>query len=116
MQDFKNLVVWQRAHRLAWDVYDVSQGFPVEERFGLTSQLRRSSVSVATNIAEGSGRGSDADFARFVQISIGSVSELEYQLLLARDLSCLTHSHWSYLTGEAVEIRKMLTGLLARLK
>src|SRR5947209_6396749 len=86
MQDFRNLLVWQKSHELVLQVYRISRDFPREEFFGLTSQMRRCAVSVRSNIAEGCGRGSDPDFARFLIIAMGSSSELEYQLLLSRDL------------------------------
>ena len=86
MQDFRNLSVWRLAHELTLAAYRETSRFPSSEQFGLTSQMRRSAASIATNIAEGCGRGSDADFGRFLQIALGSASELEYQLLLAADL------------------------------
>jgi four helix bundle protein len=82
-QDFRNLVVWQKSHELVLDVYRISRDFPREELFGLTSQIRRCAVSIPLNMAEGCGRGSDPDFARFLVIAMGSSSELEYQLLLS---------------------------------
>lgn len=115
MQDFNNLIVWRRAHDLALEIYRESQQFPLYERFGLTAQIRRAGTSVPSNIAEGCGRASRADFARFIQISIGSASELEYQLLLARDLSYIPHERWSALSEEAVEVRRMLISLYSRL-
>ena len=89
MQSFKNLKVWEKAHVLALDVYRSTKSFPREEIYGLTSQMRRASASVGANIAEGSCRKGDADFARFLQMAAGSASELEYHLLLARDLCFL---------------------------
>jgi four helix bundle protein len=86
MQDFRNLLVWQKSHELVLEIYRISRDFPREELFGLTSQMRRCAVSVPSNIAEGCGRGSDPDFARFLIIAMGSCSELEYQVLLSRDL------------------------------
>jgi four helix bundle protein len=86
MKDFKELKVWVKAHQLTLAVYQATTTFPKEELYGLTSQMRRSAASIPTNIAEGCGRGSDDDFRRFLQIAMGSASELEYQLLLAHDL------------------------------
>jgi four helix bundle protein len=86
MKDFRDIKAWNKAHELALKVYRKSEKFPVEERYGLTSQIRRAAVSIPTNIAEGCGRGSDADFDRLVQIALGSASEVEYLLLLSRDL------------------------------
>ena len=86
MQHFRNLLVWQKSHEMVLQVYRISRDFPREELYGLTSQLRRAAVSIPSNIAEGCSRGSDADFGRFLIIALGSSSEVEYQLLLARDL------------------------------
>lgn len=87
MQNYKNLRVWEDAHALVLEIYNATRSFPNDERYGLTSQIRRAAVSIPSNIAEGTGRGSDADFARFVQFAVGSISEVDYQLLLARDLN-----------------------------
>ncbi len=84
MQDFRKLKVWSKAHVLTLDVYKASEAFPREEIYGLTSQLRRASVSIGANIAEGTCRKGDVDFARFLQMAAGSASEVEYHLLLAR--------------------------------
>lgn len=89
MKDFRDLVVWQKAHDVALRVYQFTRPFPTEERYGLTAQLRRSASSIGANIAEGCGRGSDADFRRFLHIAMGSASELEYHFLLSRDLHYL---------------------------
>ena len=116
MKDFKKLKVWQKAHRLTLDVYQASATFPREELYGLTSQIRRSCLSIPTNIAEGCGRSSDTDFARFLQISIGSASEVEYLLLLGRDLDLLVHEEYEELNSVVVEIKRMLTSLIKTLK
>jgi len=86
MQDFRNLNVWWKAHNLTLDIYKANKSFLREEMYGLTSQIRRASVSIGSNIAEGSCRKGDAEFARFLQMAAGSASEVEYQLLLAKDL------------------------------
>ncbi|MDP1677631.1 MAG: four helix bundle protein [Bacteroidota bacterium] len=90
MQNLKNLLVWQKAHLLVKEVYVVSNDFPKEELYGITSQLRRAAVSIPTNIAEGSGRGSDADFKRFLQIAFGSTSEVEYLIFLSKELQFIS--------------------------
>jgi four helix bundle protein len=89
MQSFRNLKVWEKSHCLTLDVYKCSKSFPREEVYGLTSQMRRASTSIGANIAEGSCRRGDVDFARFLQMAAGSASELEYHLLLAHDLELL---------------------------
>lgn len=115
MRNFRNLSVWQKAHELPLAVYHATKSFPKEEIYGLTSQMRRSSASIAANIAEGCGRRTDADFARFVQNAFGSASELEYHLLLARDLGLLKAAEYENLFLNTVEVKKMLSGLLRKL-
>jgi len=116
MKDFKKLKVWEKAHSLTLTIYEASANFPREELYGLTSQIRRACVSVPTNIAEGCGRSSDTDFARFLQISIGSASEVEYLLLLGRDLDLLVHEEYEELNSMVVEIKRMLTSLIKTLR
>ena len=116
MQDFRNLKVWEKAHILTLDVYRVSKIFPREEMYGLTSQLRRASVSIAANIAEGSCRKGAADFARFLQMAAGSASEVEYHLLLARDLELLKAVDCKRLSDEVVDVKRMLASLLQKLR
>jgi four helix bundle protein len=89
MRDFRELKVWQKAHQLTLAIYQTTASFPREERYGLTSQLRRACSSIPANLAEACGRNGDAEFARFCSIAMGSASELEYHLLLARDLKLL---------------------------
>ena len=89
MQDYRKLAVWKRAHELTLAIYACTGGFPRDEAFGLTSQLRRSAASIPANIVEGCGRDTNAEFARFLYIALGSANELEYHLLLARDLDYL---------------------------
>jgi len=115
MQSFRDLKVWQKAHDLTRRVYQGTSRFPAEERFGLTSQIRRASVSIGANIAEGCTRGSDRDFARFLHIALGSASELEYLLLLARDLELLPKAPYDVLNKNVVEVKKMLSALLHKL-
>jgi four helix bundle protein len=115
VQDFRQLQVWQKSHQLVLLVYRTTQAFPANEIYGLTNQMRRASVSVPSNIAEGSGRGSDKDFARFVQIAIGSISELEYQTLLARDLGYINANTYNELAVQITEAKRMLIGLHKKL-
>jgi len=116
MKDFRNLEVWGRAHKLALEVYKMTRQFPKEELYGLTNQIRRSSSSVPTNIAEGCGRGSDAEFHRFLIIAMGSASELEYQAILARDLGYLKIQQYNELEQEIIVVRKMLNALIQKVK
>jgi four helix bundle protein len=116
MKDFRELKVWEKAHRLVIGVYRVTGAFPKEEMCGLTSQMRRAAASIPTNIAEGCGRGGDAEMARFVQIGMGSASELEYLLLLANNLGFLKDDAHATLTAETQELKRMLSGLLRSLR
>ncbi|MCH7937255.1 MAG: four helix bundle protein [Proteobacteria bacterium] len=107
-RDFRSIKAWERAHRLTLEVYRATSGFPSDERFGLVSQMRRACSSIPTNIAEGCGRNTETELARFIDIATGSASEVEYQLLLARDLGYLPNDQHHSLSSEVVEIRKML--------
>lgn len=115
MKNFRELKVWEKSHQLTLAVYKATSRFPKEELYGLTSQIRRSCSSIPANIAEGCGRGSDADFARFLQISMGSASELEYHLLLARDLNYLDNSSCEQLSNDVTETKRMLTSFIQKL-
>jgi len=90
MRPFLELVVWQKAHWLTLELYKITRTFPREEQYGLTSQMRRAAASICANIAEGCGRGTARDFARFIQMALGSASELEYHLVLAADLGFIS--------------------------
>ena len=111
MGDYKKLEVWQLAHALACEVYRATVAFPKTETYGLTSQIRRSAASVPANIAEGCGRRGDAEFSRFVRISLGSATELEYHLLLSHDVGFLPASHFENLTAQVFRVQGMLAGL-----
>jgi four helix bundle protein len=116
VKDFRRLKVWEKAHHLTLWVYKASTTFPREELYGLTSQIRRSSASIPTNIAEGCGRGRDTELARFFQIAMGSASELEYLILLAKDLNLLNTKEFENLTREVVETKRILTTFIKRLR
>jgi len=116
MQDFRDLKVWGKAHHLTLGVYKASATFPKDELYGLTNQIRRSSVSVPSNIAEGCGRSGDPEFARFVQIAMGSASELEYQLLLSHDLGFMNGTKYKTLANQVIEVKRMLAVLLQKLR
>jgi four helix bundle protein len=108
---FEKLAVWHRAIEYARDVYSITSAFPENEKYGLTSQMRRAAVSVSSNIAERSGRISDADFARFLEISYGSLMEVVSQASVAKLQGLLSQSTYDKLYAEAEELSRMLSGL-----
>lgn len=116
MRDFQQLEIWQRSHQLTLNIYTRTQVFPKEELFGLTSQMRRSAASIPTNIAEGCGLDSSSDFRRFLIIAAGSISELQYQLILCKDLRYLNETVFKELLDETSQIRKMLHRFAEKLK
>ena len=116
MRDFHTLKVWEKSHAFAQAAYKACEGFPGSERYGLTSQLQRAALSIPTNIAEGCGYESDAQFIRFLEIALGSASECEYLLLFARDMGYLPAETHASLNESVVEIKRMLTGLLKSLR
>jgi four helix bundle protein len=111
MQDFRKLLVWQKAHQLTLNIYRITRTYPSEELYGLTSQTRRAAASIPTNIAEGCGRNGGADLARFLHIAAGSASELDYHLILARDLDFIKRPDQIKLYKDISEIKKMLYSL-----
>src|SRR5450756_923196 len=111
MKNFRDLMVWQKAHSLTLASYRGTGEFPKQEIYGLISQIRRCSASIAANIAEGCGTGSNAEFQRFLQIAAGSASELEYHFLLAKDLGFLPGEQYEKLDQSTVEVKRMLAGL-----
>ncbi len=108
--NFKNLLVWEKAMILAREVYLVTKPFPAEEKFGLIGQMRRSAVSVPSNIAEGCGRNTNPQLRNFLSISVGSTCELETQILIARDLAYLTKEEADSMINKTIEVRKMIIG------
>jgi four helix bundle protein len=116
MQDFRNLQVWQKSHSITLKGYKLTGNFPKEEIFGLTAQLRRSLSSIPSNLAEGTGRGSDKDFARFVQIAMGSACESEYLIFLCGELGYFNSNDTILLMTDIEEIKKMLASLLKTLR
>lgn len=112
MQDFTKLAVWDKSHALTLKIYEVTSAYPSQERFGLISQMQRSSSSVPTNIAEGCGRDSQAELKRFLIIAMGSASELHYQLILSRDLNYLSIEQYTSLEKQVIEVKKMLAGFI----
>ena len=115
MRDYKKFLVWEKSHQLTLDVYKNTISFPKDELFGLISQIKRSSSSIPTNIAEGCGRNSDKDFCWFLYIAFGSANELEYQILLSIDLKFIAIENGQKLLVQVEEIKKMLNGLITKL-
>jgi four helix bundle protein len=116
MRNYKDLLVWEKAHKLTLAIYKETNTFPKDERFGLTSQVRRASASIPANLAEGCGRRSDGEMGRFVQIAMGSGAELSYHLLLCRDLGILGTAEFSRLSSDLEEVMRMLSALSGRVK
>jgi four helix bundle protein len=116
MRDFHKLQVWQKAHALVLEIYMVTREFPQSELYGLTSQLRRAAMSIPSNIAEGCGRNSENELLRFMVIAQGSTSEVEYQLLLAKDLGWLKVDKYDEFKIKVNEIKRMLFSYQKRIK
>lgn len=112
MQNFKNLKVWQKAHLFVLDLYKHCNSYPKEELFGLTSQIKRSSVSIPANIAEGCGKSTDRDFSRYLNIALGSLNETEYYLLLSKDLEYIQLNEFIFLDKKLKEVKGMLISLI----
>ncbi len=115
MRDYTLLTSWQKSHSLTLKIYKLTSTFPKEEMYGLSSQMRRPSSSIPTNIAEGCGRNSTAELNRFFVIAAGSSSELEYQLLLSKDINYIDINTYNELKSEVVQIRKMIYSFCAKL-
>jgi four helix bundle protein len=116
MRTFEDLMVWQKAHQLVLDVYRVTEHFPVEERFGLTAQMRRAAISVPANIVEGHKRAGRREFNNFLSIAEGSLEELKYYALLAQDLAYGSKPHLEIVYRGAEEVGRMLHGLKTHVK
>ena len=116
MNNFKKLIVWQRAREFVKDIYQVTGKFPKEELFGLTSQIRRATISIALNIVEGSGRGTNKDFAHFLDVAFGSALEVEAQIILSLDLEFITNEESDILNLKIQEIQKMIKKLTDSLR
>ncbi|HVH88201.1 MAG TPA: four helix bundle protein [Terriglobales bacterium] len=116
MSDFRNLTVWQKAHAVTLDIYKATASFPQSELYGLTSQIRRSCISIGSNISEGCGRVGETEKARFLQIALGSESELEYQLILAQDLGFLIADIAQDLSERVRDVGRMLTSLIGKVR
>ena len=116
MHRFKELEIWKKSRQFCSEIYSMTSSFPSDEKFGLTNQLRRASVSIPSNIAEGSSRNSQKDFSRFLEIAIGSAYEIETQLIIASDLGFIETANLNSLTDKLEEIIKMTSKFRATLK
>jgi four helix bundle protein len=116
MRNFRDLQVWNKAHVFTLRLHKVTQNFPREEAYGLTRQIRRASCSIPSNIAEGSGRRGDVEFARFLDIALGSAYEVNYQLLLSKDLGYITEEDYNDLFQGVTEVEKMLIGFIHKIR
>ncbi len=116
MQDFTKLAVWQKSYKLALEIYKVTRSFPKEELYGITGQMRRASTSIPANISEGCGRYTGSELLRFLDIAMGSGSELHYFLMFARDLNYLSDETYVQLEPKVVEVKQMLTAFILKLR
>ena len=116
LKNYKDLKVWQKSYQLCLEIYRITAKFPKDERYGLTSQIRRAVVSIPSNIAEGYGRKTTLDYVRMLYISYGSVCELETQVLLAGDLNFIEQGEWGKLEKDIAEIERMLKALIKSLE
>ncbi|MWB96011.1 four helix bundle protein [Flavobacterium sp. GA093] len=116
MSNFRNLLIWQKSMSLTTKIYFSTNNFPKEEIFGLTSQIRRCSISIPSNIAEGSGRESDKDFLRFLNISVGSLFEMQTQLEIAKNITYLNEEEFNNLYEDSREVERMLVSFIKKLK
>jgi four helix bundle protein len=115
MASYKELIVWQKAFNVAVDIYTVTKKFPKDEIFGMTSQMRRSAVSISSNIAEGSLRGTKKDYVHFLRISLGSCAELENQILLSEKIGLIKKEDCTTITGQLAEVMKILNVIIKKL-
>lgn len=113
---FKDLYAWQEGHRLVLSIYAITQGFPKQEMFGLTNQLRRAAVSITSNIAEGFSRSSYKEKSQFYSIALGSLTEVENQLTIAKDISHITEKEYTKLEQQIIIVSKLLNGLIKKSK
>lgn len=116
MKTYKDLICWQKSIKLVKKIYKVTADFPQSEQFGLTSQLRRAAISIPSNIAEGFGRGSNKDFKRFLEISRGSLFELQTQLFIAKELEYINNEIFDKINEQSREFERILVGFMRSLK
>lgn len=116
MSNFRNLMIWQKSIALTTKIYNATKKFPKEEQFGITSQIRRSTVSIPSNIAEGFGRGSNKEYLRFLNISTGSLFELQTQLEISKNIEYLTEEEYTILYEDSREVERMLISFINKIK
>ena len=116
MQNYRDLIVWKKAHQNALLIYSQTKEFPKEEQFGITSQIRRAAVSIPTNIAEGTGKSTKKDFANYLQTALGSTQEVEYLLLLSNELSYLNQEQFQKINSLVNEVKAMLISLIKKVR
>ncbi|MBR8769056.1 four helix bundle protein [Porphyromonas levii] len=116
MRDFRKYVAWKNAIEISMSVYEITRSFPVDEKFGLSSQLRRAAVSIASNIAEGASRSSEIDFARFLEIALGSAFEVETQITMASLLGYLAKKEYSAFMAKLTVLQKQINSLISRIR
>src|SRR3989344_8804995 len=116
IESFKDLIAWQKGHELVLEIYKITKAFPKEEQFGLTNQLRRAAISLTSNIAEGFSRRSYKEKLQFYSIALGSLTEIQNQLLIAKDIGLLTAKNFSDIANQTVEVSKVMNGLIKKSK
>lgn len=116
MRDYKKYDVWKKSHKLALEVYNVTKSLPKDEVYGITSQLRRASLSIPTNIVEGTGRNSEKEFAYFINIASGSAAEVEYLIEFSMDYGYINSKEHEELNDKVIVVRKMLSALYSKVK
>jgi four helix bundle protein len=116
MKDYRKLVVWEKAHKLTLSIYNITRAFPKEEQYGLVSQIRRAAASTPTNIAEGCGKNTQTDFARYLQHAFGSMQEVQYLSFLSFELKYLDRENYIILENSISEVKAMLIGLIQKVR
>ena len=116
INSYRDLLIWQKSFFLVIEIYKITSSFPKEELYGLTSQIRRTSVSIPSNIAEGFGRNSTGDYKRFLQISLGSLYELQTQVEICSRLNYLSNEHYTDIQQKAFELEKMINSMISKIK
>ena len=116
MGDFKSLVVWQKSVSLVTEIYHLTENYPKNEVFGLTSQIRRASISIPSNISEGHSRRSSNDYIQFLKIARGSLAELETQILISKNLNFISEKQYQDFETKSIEIAKMLNSLITSIQ